>query len=151
MPAAFHEAAHAVVAVLLGLGARAELHDDAPGCGATEIDAPEGPAGTGRLLVALVAGSEGEGRLLGGPRRWRVSMEDARAIVRLTGGLSDETAHEIWKAKASAERIVREPRVWSAIEAVAADLQRTSRVEHDAVRRAVLDAGLEPSPEAWPG
>src|SRR5688500_13194756 len=58
-PAPFHEAAHAVVAVLLGLRARAELHEDTQGCGATDIDAPMGLEGTDRLLVALVAGSEG--------------------------------------------------------------------------------------------
>lgn len=144
-PAAFHEAAHAVVAVLLGLRARAELHDDAPGCGATDIDAPEGVAGADRLLVALVAGSEGEGRLLGGPREWRVSVEDARAIVRLIGGFGDDTPERLSRAKVSAGRIVREPRVWKAIEDVAAALERSSTLEHAAVLRAVTDAGLRPA------
>jgi hypothetical protein len=133
------------VAVLLGLRARAELHDDAPGCGATDIDAPEGLAGTDRLLVALVAGSEGESRLLGGPREWRVSVEDAKAILRLVGGITDETAERLSRAKLSAGRIVREPQVWRAIEDVAAALERSSTVEHGAVLRAVIGAGLRPA------
>ncbi|MGH2377309.1 MAG: hypothetical protein ACRDGT_02410 [Candidatus Limnocylindria bacterium] len=143
--APFHEAAHAVVAVLLGLRARAELHDDSPGCGATDIDAPLGPEGTERLLVALVAGSEGEGRLLGGPRQWHVSLEDARAIVRLLGGVSDENAARLARAKQSAERIVRDVRVWSAIESVAAELERASSADHHAVVGAVTAAGLAPA------
>lgn len=133
-----------MVAVLLGLRASAELHDDAPGCGATDIDAPHGPAGTERLLVALIAGSEGEGRLLGGPRLWHVSLEDARAMVRLIGAVSDANAGRLSKAKLSAERIVRDPRAWRAIESVAAALERTSEVDHEAVLAAVKDAGLEP-------
>lgn len=131
-----------MVAVLLGLRARAELHADSPGCGATDIDAPAGPDGTDRLLVALVAGSEGEGRLLGGPRQWRVSVEDARAIVRLIGGVSDDNAARLTRAKVSAERIVRDPRVWSAIETVAAELERSSFADNDAVLAAVTAAGL---------
>lgn len=144
-PSAFHEAAHAVVAVLLGLRARAELHDDQPGCGATDIDAPEGRAGSDRLLVALVAGGEGEGRLLGTPRDWRVSTEDAKAILRLVGGLTDDGVARLSQAKRSTARIVRDPRVWAAIEEVAATLARTSVVEHAAVREAVGNAGLEPA------
>jgi hypothetical protein len=131
--------------VLLGLRARAELHDDSPGCGATDIDAPRGTEGTDRLLVALVAGSEGEGRLLGGPRQWRVSIEDARAIVRLIGGVSDENAARLSRAKVSAERIVRDPRVWSAIEVIAAELERSSFADHDTVLAAVTAAGLGPA------
>ncbi len=131
--------------MLLGLRASAELHDDSPGCGATDIDAPAGADGTDRLLVALVAGSEGEGRLLGGPRQWRVSVEDARAIVRLIGGVSDENAGRLSRAKISAERIVREPRVWAAIETVAAELERTSSADHDTVLAAVTAAGLGPA------
>lgn len=101
-----------------------------------------GLEGTERLLVALVAGSEGEGRLLGGPRQWRVSVEDARAIVRLVGGVSDDSAARLTRAKVSAERIVRDPRVWGAIESVAAELERSSFADHDAVLAAVSAAGL---------
>jgi len=133
------------VAVLLGMRARAELHDDAPGCGATDIDAPMGHEATDRLLVALVAGSEAEGRLLGGPRQWRVSIEDARAIMRLIGEVSDDNAARLTRAKVSAERIVRDPRVWSAIERVAAELERSSFADHDAVLAAVTGAGLGPA------
>lgn len=143
--AAIHEAAHAVVAVLLGLRAHAELHADRPGCGATDIDAPEGSAGSDRLLVALVAGSEGEGRLLGDPHDWRVSTDDAKAIIELVGGLSDASVARLSNAKVSAGRIVRDPRVWAAIEDVAAQLTRSSSVPDGAVREAVRDAGLEPS------
>jgi hypothetical protein len=131
--------------VLLGLRARAELHGDRPGCGATDIDAPEGRAGSDRLLVALVAGSEGEGRLLGTPRDWRVSTEDAKAIVRLIGGLTDDGVARLSQAKRSAGRIVRDPRVWAAIEEVAEMLTRRSVVEDSAVREAVVSAGLEPA------
>jgi hypothetical protein len=137
--------------VLLGLRARAELHDDSPGCGATDIDAPRGTAGTDRLLVALVAGSEGEGRLLGGPRQWRVSLEDARAIVRLIGGVSDENAARLTRAKVSAERIVRDARVWGAIETVAAELERSSCADHDAILAAITAAGLGPASFAVEG
>lgn len=134
-----------MVAVLLGLRARAELHDDRPGCGATDIDAPMGPDATDRLLVALVAGSEGEGRLLGGPREWRVSIEDARAIVRLIGGVSDDNATRLTRAKGSAERLVRDSRVWEAIERVADELRRSSFAEHETVLAAVTAAGLGPA------
>lgn len=140
-----HEAAHAVVAVLLGLRAHAELLADRPGCGATELDAPEGRAGSDRLLVALIAGSEGEGRLLGDPQDWRVSTEDAKAILALIGGLNDASVDQLSKAKVSAGRIVRDPRVWAAIEDVAAQLTQASRVPDRAVREAVRDAGLEPA------
>jgi hypothetical protein len=95
--------------------------------------------------VALVAGSEGEGRLLGSPRDWRVSTEDARAIVRLIGGLTDDGVARLSQAKRSAGRIVRDPRVWAAIEEVAGMLTRKSVVEHSAVREAVVSAGLEPA------
>jgi hypothetical protein len=131
--------------VLLGLGAHAELHDDAADCGATDIDAPRTAEGTDRLLVALVAGSEAEGRLLGGPREWRPSLEDARAIVRLLGGVSDENAGRLSRAKQSAERIVRDPRVWSVIGAVAETLERTSKADQAALLQAVGDAGLAPA------
>lgn len=134
-----------MVAVLLGLRARAELHGRRPGCGATDIDAPEGRAGSDRLLVALVAGSEGEGRLLGTPRDWRVSTEDAKAIIRLVGGLTDDGVARLSQAKRSAGRIVRDPRVWAAIEEVAALLARRSIVEHSGIREAVGNAGLEPA------
>lgn len=144
-PAPFHEAAHAVVAVLLGLHARAELHDRSPGCGATDIDAPHGALGTDRLLVALVAGSEGEGRLLAGPREWRPSVEDARAIVGLIGDMSEQNAARLSRAKVSAERIVRDPRVWAAIEGVAEELRRSSFADHDAILGAVRAAGLDPA------
>ncbi len=68
-----HEAAHAVVAVILGMKARAVLQRGRPGCGACDIDVPDTPDGPDRLLVALVAGSEGEGRLLHQPRVWSAS------------------------------------------------------------------------------
>ena len=137
--------------MLLGLRARAELHEGTAGCGATDIDAPVGLDGTDRLLVALVAGSEGEGRLLGGPRQWRVSVEDARAIVRLICGVSDDTAARLTRAKVSAERIVRDARVWEAIERVAAELERTAFADHDAVLAAVTAAGLSPASFAMEG
>lgn len=143
-PAAVHEAAHAVVAVLLGLRARAILHADKPGCGATDIDAPDGRAGSERLLVALVAGSEGEGRLLHQARKWHVSTEDAKAIVRLVGGITDASAARLSRAKRSAGEMVRDKRVWSAIEAVAWQLAERGVVESATVREAVLAAGLVP-------
>lgn len=133
------------MAVLLGLRARAELHPDPSGCGATDIEAPMGADGTERLLVALVAGAEGEGRLLGGTREWRVSVEDARVMARLIGDISDQNAERLARAKTSAGRIVRDPRVWSAIESVAARLERSSSAEHDAVLAAVIAAGLGPA------
>jgi hypothetical protein len=140
-----HEAAHAVVAVLLGLKARAILHADQPGCGATDIDAPEGPDGDERVLVALVAGSEGEGRLLHQARQWHVSIEDARAIVRLVGGIDDRSAKRLSRAKASAAKLVRDKRVWRAIEGVARLLAERGVVEDVAIREAVAAAGLEPT------
>lgn len=135
-----------MVAVLLGLTARAELREDRPGCGATDIDAPGTPQGDERLLVALVAGSEGEGRLLGQPRQWHASTEDAKAMLRLVGGLiSDGSAARLSRAKRSAGRIVRDPRVWRAIEDVAARLAEGSTVDYSGVREAVGNAGLEPA------
>ena len=45
----------------------------------------------------------------------------------------------------SAGRIVRDPRVWAAIEDVAARLARTSTVDDRGIREAVGNAGLEPA------
>jgi len=132
------------VAVLLGLKARAILHPDRPGCGATDIDVPEGADGDERLLVALVAGSEGEGRLLHQARQWHVSKEDARAIVRLIGGISDRSARRLSRAKASAAKLVRDKRVWKAIEGVAWLLEERGAVEDAAIREVVVAAGLTP-------
>lgn len=143
-PAAVHEASHAVVAVLLGLRARAILHADKPGCGTTDIDAPEGLGGDERLLVALVAGSEGEGRLLHQARQWHVSTEDAKAILRLVGGINDRSARRLSRAKASAAKLVRDKRVWKAIEGVARLLQEHGEAEDAAIREAVVGAGLTP-------
>jgi len=144
-PAAVHEAAHAVVAVLLGMKARASLHADQPGCGATDIEVPDGPDGSELLLVALVAGSEGEGRLLHQARQWHVSTEDAKAMLRIIGGLAAPGAAErLSRAKRTAGELVRRPAVWRAIETVAAELARASAVDDATVREAVGAAGLTP-------
>jgi hypothetical protein len=136
-----HEASHAVVAVLLGLKAHASLHANKPGCGATDIDAPEGARGEERLLIALVAGGEGEGRLLHQARQWHVSTEDAKAIVRIVGGITDASAARLAKAKHDAAAIVRDPKAWAAIEAVAWQLTERGRVGDATVREAVAAAG----------
>lgn len=142
--AAVHEASHAVVAILLGLKAHAILHADKPGCGATDIDAPAGLGGDEKLLVALVAGSEGEGRLLQQARQWHVSTEDAKAILRLVGGINDMSAKRLSRAKRTAAKLVRDKRVWNAIETVAWQLAELGSADDATVREAVLAAGLEP-------
>ena len=144
-PAAVHESAHAVVAVLLGLKAHASLRAGKPGCGATDIDVPAGPDGDERLLIALVAGSVGEGRLLHQARQWHVSTEDARAIVRLIGGIDDRTAKRLSHAKREASEMVRDKKVWSAIEAVAWQLSEKGSASDAVVREALRAAGLRPS------
>ena len=145
-PAAVHEAAHAVIAVLLGLKARATLEAGRPGCGACEIDVPSGAGGAERLLVALVAGGEAEGRLLGQPRRWLASTEDAKAMLRVVGGLARPGAAErLARAKHEAARMLRQKKVWRATEAVAAVLSDRSHVDDASVREAVGNAGLEPA------
>jgi hypothetical protein len=144
-PAAVHEAGHAVVAVLLGLKARATLDHGRPGCGACEIDVPESPEGAERLLVALVAGGEAEGRLLGQPRRWLASTDDAKAMLRVVGGLARPGAAErIAHAKRDAAHLLRERPVWRATEAIAAELTRHARVDDATVRGALAEAGLAP-------
>jgi hypothetical protein len=141
--AAVHEAAHAVVAVLMGLKARAILDHDRPGCGATEIDVPDAPDGADRLLVALVAGGEAEGRLIGHPREWLASTEDAKAMLRLIGGLTRPGGVErLARAKREAARLIRDRRVWEATKAVAEKLARASAVDDATVREAVAAAGL---------
>jgi hypothetical protein len=130
---------------MLGLKARAILHADRPGCGATDIDVPPGPDGDERLLVALVAGSVGEGRLLHQARQWHVSTEDAKAIVRLVGGINDRSAKRLSHAKRHAAEMVRDRRVWNAIEAVAWQLGQLGSADHATVREAVLAAGLRPA------
>lgn len=135
-----------MVAVLLGLRARAVLHSNKPGCGATDIDAPEGLEGDERLLVALVAGSVGEGRLLHQARQWHVSTEDARAIVRLVGGITDSSAKRVSRARNTASKQVRDKRVWSAVEAVAGRLAEHGEADHRQIRAALAKAGLEPGP-----
>jgi hypothetical protein len=131
--------------VLLGLKARAVLHADRPGCGATDIDAPPDPGGDERLLVALVAGSVGEGRLLHQARQWHVSTEDAKAIVRLVGGITDRSAKRLSRAKTAASEMVRDKRVWEAIEAVAWQLKEMGSADDATVRAAVVAAGLRPA------
>ena len=144
-PAAVHEAGHAVVAVLLGLKARATLEHGRPGCGACEIDVPHGPDGAERLLVALVAGGEAEGRLLGQPRRWLASTDDAKAMLKVVGGLARPgAADRIARAKREAAHLLRERRVWRATGTVAAELARRSHVSDATVRDAVVAAGLAP-------
>lgn len=144
-PAAVHEASHAVVAVLLGMKARAVLHADEPGCGATDIEAPEGPTGAECLLVALVAGGEGEGRLLDQVRQWHVSTDDAKAMLRIVGGLTTPgAAARLARAKRTAADLVRRPEVWRAIEDVSRRLQKRSEVPDADVRDAVVAAGLTP-------
>lgn len=136
-----HEAAHAVVAVLLGMRARAALQKGRPGCGACDIDAPEGPNGTRRLLVALVAGSEAEGRLLDRPRRWSASTEDAKSMIALIGDLGRPGAAEkLAAARREAARLVREAAVWRAIEAVAGELTARHVVGDSAIREAIAAA-----------
>lgn len=131
--------------MLLGLKARAILHAGKPGCGATDIDAPEGPDGAEHLLVALVAGGEGEGRLLHQVRQWHVSTEDAKAILRLVGGITDASVVRLSRAKRTAAGMVRDKRVWSAIEAVAWQLAERGRADDATVREAVAAAGLAPA------
>jgi hypothetical protein len=144
-PAAVHEAAHAVIAVLLGMKARATLDHGRPGCGACDIDVPHGPGGAERLLTALVAGGEAEGRLLGQPRRWLASTEDAKAMLRVVGGLARPGAAErIARAKREATHLLRERNVWRATEAVATTLAARSRVDDATVREALIAAGLTP-------
>ncbi|MDE3111689.1 MAG: hypothetical protein KGN00_00380 [Chloroflexota bacterium] len=127
-----------MVAVVLGMKARARLEKGRPGCGACDIDAPEGPDGSRRLLVALVAGSEAEGRLLDRPRRWRASTEDAKAMVELLGDLGRPGAAEkLAEARREAARLVREPRVWRAVEAVAGQLTARHAVGDAAIREAI--------------
>ncbi len=130
--------------MLLGLKARAILHADKPGCGTTDIDAPEGIDGDERLLVALVAGSEGEGRLLHQARRWHVSTEDAKAILRLVGGIDDRSAQRLSHARASASQLVRDKAVWKAIEGVARLLEEHGEAQDAAIRETVVAAGLAP-------
>jgi len=146
-----HEAGHAVVAVLLGLTARAFLEDGRPGCGECQIVVPAGPEGADRLLIALVAGGEAEGRLLGQPRRWLASTDDARAMLRVVGALSRPGAAErIAHAKREAARMLRERSVWKATEAVAEELARRSHVSDATVREAVIAAGLSPGAGSSP-
>ena len=148
-PAAVHEAAHAVVAVLVGLKASASLDHGRPGCGACDIDVPAGRAGEERLLIALVAGGEAEGRLLGQPRRWLASTEDAKAMLRVLGGLTRPGAAErLAKARHEAAGLLRDKKVWRATEAVAAILGQRSSVDDGTVREAVVAAGLAPASRA---
>ncbi len=136
-----HEAAHAVVAVLLGMKARAALQKGRPGCGACDIEAPEGSEGARRLLVALVAGGEAEGRLLDRPRRWNASTEDAKTMVELLGDLErPEAAERLAAARREAARLVRTAGVWRAIEAVAGELSTRHAVGDAAIRDAVAAA-----------
>jgi hypothetical protein len=138
-----------VVAVLLGLAARATLEHGRPGCGACDIDVPDEVGGADRLLVALVAGSEAEGRLLGQPRHWHASTDDAKAMLRVIGGLARPgAADRLARAKRGAARLVRDPRVWRATEDVARTLARTHRADDAAIREAVLAAGLTPGGRA---
>lgn len=140
-----HEAAHAVVAVFLGMNARATLDHGRPGCGATEIHAPDGPDGPQRLLTALVAGSEGEGRLLHRARAWRPSTEDAKAIARLIGGLGRPgAAARLAAAKRNAANIVSDPHAWKAVEAVARVLAERGEADDATVRGALDASGLAP-------
>jgi hypothetical protein len=144
-----HEAAHAVVAVFLGMKARARLERGRPGCGACEIDAPEGADGAQRLLTALAAGSEGEGRLLHRPRTWHPSTEDAKAIARLLGSLDRPgAAARLAAAKRNAAKIVRDRHAWKAVEIVAAELSRRHSVDDAQVRDALAAAGLAPTARA---
>src|SRR5207248_2650928 len=114
-----------------------------PGCGACEIDVPHAPDGPERLLVALVAGGEAEGRLLGQPRRWLASTDDAKAMLKVIGPLTRPgAADRLARAKREAARMLRQPPVWRATEDVAARLARSSLVEDAAVRDAVVAAGL---------
>lgn len=121
------------------------LHRDRPGCGATDIDAPEGPAGSERLLVALVAGGEAEGRLLHQVRQWHVSTDDAKAMLRIVGSLTAPgSAARLARAKRTAAELVRRPEVWRAIEDVARRLEHGSAVPDADVRDAMIAAGLTP-------
>jgi hypothetical protein len=70
-----------------------------------------------------------------------VSTEDAKAILRLVGGITDVSAARMAKAKRDAAAIVRDPKVWSAIEAVAWQLAERGRVGDATVREAVAAAG----------
>ncbi len=134
-----------MVAVLLGMTARAALERGRPGCGACDIDVPDGADGSQRLLVALVAGSEGEGRLLHAPRAWRASTEDARAMLTLVGGLARAgSADRIAAAKRDAAKLLRDRRVWNAVEAVATELTRRHVASDRAVRDALAAASLAP-------
>ncbi len=123
--------------------ARAILERDSPGCGACDIDVPPGPDGADRLLVALVAGSEAEGRLLGQPRSWHASTDDAKTMLRLIGGLTRPASVErLARAKRSAAQLLRDRRVWTATQEVAARLTRAQVIDDASVREAVVAAGL---------
>lgn len=142
---AVHEAAHAVVAVMLGMRAHAALHDRKEGHGATDIDAPAGRDGDERLLVALVAGSVGEGRLLHQARRWQVATEDAKAIVRIVGSMDERSAKRLAAAKERATELVHDRAVWTAIEAVAWQLAEKGSASDAVIREALRAAGLRPA------
>ena len=137
-----HEAAHAVVAVLLGLTARASLNGARPGCGTCEIVVPHTAVAEEHLLVALVAGGEAEGRLLGQPRRWLASTDDAKAMLRIVGSLERPGAAErLARARHEAARLLRDKRAWRAVEAVAHELGLRSHVDDATVRAAVAASG----------
>lgn len=137
------------MAVLLGMKARAVLERGRPGCGTCDIEVPDGPEGSQRLLVALVAGGEGEGRLLHRPRTPHASTEDAKAMLHLLGRLDRPGAPErLALAKKDAGRMVRDPRVWKAIGSVATLLGGQGEADDAAVRDAVAAAGLLPAAEA---
>lgn len=141
---AIHEASHAVVAVMVGLRAHAALHGTKEGHGVTDIDAPTGGDADGRVLLALVAGSVGEGRLLDQPRRWRVAREDAKAIARLIGPMDERGARRLAEAKDGAAELVRVRAVWTAIEAVARRLADEGSASDAAIREALRAAGARP-------
>lgn len=140
-----HEASHAVVAAMLGLRAHAALHGKKEGHGVTDIDAPEGRDGDERLLVALIAGSVGEGRLLQQARKWRVATEDAKAIVRLIGPMDERNAKRLAEAKERASELVRDRAVWTAIEAVAWQLAEKGSASDAVIREALRAAGVRPA------
>lgn len=127
-----------MVAVLLGMTAQATLEKGRPGCGACDIEALEGADGSHRLLVALVAGAEAEGRLLDRPRAWRASTDDARAMVGLLGDLGRPgAADKLATARHEASRLVRDPAVWRVIEAIATELTARHAVGTARIREAI--------------
>lgn len=150
--AAFHEAGHAVVAVVLGVPIGAATIDDGPNGPCGEVELPDigryrperqGWVERENLVTVYVAGKIAESKWCqsaGVSPRPFSDQEDQKATWPHLRRLGKNQRDTVERMQARARVLLDEPEVWAAVERVAQTLLRRRRLAAATVKRLVAAA-----------